>query len=118
MAIIRDVRGKTPKVGENTFLAETAVLIGDVTVGKDCSIWYGAVLRGDVNPIRIGNYGPYKALNYHRWSVCEGARILGKTLGIPVYKALREPIVRHFGEEFYTKLEVAAGMLNAEPTQE
>ncbi len=55
MAIIRSVRGKTPKVGENTFLAETAVLIGDVTVGRDCSVWYGAVLRGDVNTITIGD---------------------------------------------------------------
>ncbi len=44
-----------PEVGEGTFLAETAVLIGDVKVGGDCSIWYGAVLRGDVNSIRIGD---------------------------------------------------------------
>lgn len=55
MAIIKTIRGKTPKVGENTFLAETAVLIGDVNVGRDCSIWYGAVLRGDVNSITIGD---------------------------------------------------------------
>ncbi len=55
MALIRSVRGKVPKVGENTFLAETAVLIGDVTVGRDCSIWYGAVLRGDVNTIAVGD---------------------------------------------------------------
>jgi carbonic anhydrase/acetyltransferase-like protein (isoleucine patch superfamily) len=55
MAIIKSVRGKSPEVGENTFLAETAVLIGDVTVGRDCSIWYGAVLRGDVNKITIGD---------------------------------------------------------------
>ena len=55
MAIIRKVRGHEPQVGENTFLAETAVLLGDVTVGRDCSIWYGAVLRGDVNKIVIGD---------------------------------------------------------------
>ncbi|MDR2882999.1 MAG: gamma carbonic anhydrase family protein [Alistipes sp.] len=55
MAVIRSVRGKTPKVGENTFVAETAVLTGDVTVGRDCSIWYGAVLRGDVNTITVGD---------------------------------------------------------------
>lgn len=55
MAIIKEVRGHVPVVGEGTFLAETAVLIGDVTVGRDCSIWYGAVLRGDVNSIRIGD---------------------------------------------------------------
>lgn len=42
-------------MGENTFLAETAVLVGDVTVGRDCSIWYNAVLRGDVNTITIGD---------------------------------------------------------------
>ena len=55
MAIIKNVRGKSPKIGENTFLAETAVLIGDVTVGRDCSIWFGAVLRGDVNSIVVGD---------------------------------------------------------------
>ncbi|MBE6195502.1 MAG: gamma carbonic anhydrase family protein [Rikenellaceae bacterium] len=55
MAIIRKIRGHEPQVGEGTFLAETAVLLGDVTVGKDCSIWYGAVLRGDVNKITIGD---------------------------------------------------------------
>lgn len=55
MAIIRKVRGCTPSIGENTFLAETAVIIGDTTIGKDCSIWYGAVLRGDVNKITIGD---------------------------------------------------------------
>ena len=55
MALVREVRGHTPEIGENTFLAETAVIIGDVTIGKDCSIWYGAVLRGDVNKITIGD---------------------------------------------------------------
>ena len=55
MALVREVRGHTPEIGENTFLAETAVIIGDVTIGKDCSIWYGAVLRGDVNSITIGD---------------------------------------------------------------
>ena len=55
MALIRKVRGHVPEIGENTFLAETATIIGDVTIGKDCSIWYGAVLRGDVNKITIGD---------------------------------------------------------------
>jgi carbonic anhydrase/acetyltransferase-like protein (isoleucine patch superfamily) len=55
MALIRELRGITPQVGEGTFLAETAVLIGDVTIGEGCSVWYGAVLRGDVNKITIGN---------------------------------------------------------------
>ena len=55
MAIIKPLRGKSPIIGKNCFIAETAVIIGDVEIGDDCSIWYGAVLRGDVNPIRIGN---------------------------------------------------------------
>lgn len=55
MAVIREIKGMTPKFGENCFLAETSVVIGDVVMGDDCSIWYGAVLRGDVNSITIGN---------------------------------------------------------------
>ena len=55
MAYVKSVRGRTPKVGEGTFVAETAVLIGDVTIGKDCSIWYNTVLRGDVNTITVGD---------------------------------------------------------------
>lgn len=55
MAIIKKLNGVTPKIGKNCFLADNAVLVGDVVIGDDCSIWYGAVLRGDVNPIRLGN---------------------------------------------------------------
>ncbi|MDD3272845.1 MAG: gamma carbonic anhydrase family protein [Bacteroidales bacterium] len=55
MAIIRKLNGIAPKIGKNCFIAENAAIIGDVEIGDDCSIWYGAVLRGDVNPIRIGN---------------------------------------------------------------
>ena len=55
MAIIRNVRGFTPKIGKDTFLADNAVVVGDVTIGDECSIWFGAVLRGDVNTITLGN---------------------------------------------------------------
>ena len=55
MSIIREVRGFTPQIGENCFIAENAAIIGDVVIGNDCSIWYSTVLRGDVNSIRIGN---------------------------------------------------------------
>ncbi|MFW5754261.1 MAG: gamma carbonic anhydrase family protein [Marinilabiliaceae bacterium] len=54
MALIKTVRGFTPKIGENVFLADNATVIGDVEIGDDCSIWFNAVLRGDVNSIRIG----------------------------------------------------------------
>jgi len=55
MAIIKEVRGFTPKYGKNCFFAENAVVVGDVIMGDTCSIWFNAVLRGDVNSIRIGN---------------------------------------------------------------
>ncbi len=55
MAIIRNARGFTPKIGKDTFLADNAVVVGDVTIGDECSIWFGAVLRGDVNTITLGN---------------------------------------------------------------
>lgn len=55
MALIKSLRGITPKIGKNCFLAENATIIGDVEIGDDCSIWFNTVLRGDVNPIRIGN---------------------------------------------------------------
>jgi len=55
MALIIPVRGYTPKVGADTFLAENATLIGDVTLGEGCSVWFNTVLRGDVNTIKIGN---------------------------------------------------------------
>lgn len=55
MALIKELLGKTPIIGKEVFLAETAVIIGDVEIGEQCSIWYNAVLRGDVNSIIIGN---------------------------------------------------------------
>lgn len=55
MALIKSVRGFTPEIGENVYLAENATIVGDVIIGNDCSIWFNAVLRGDVNSIRIGN---------------------------------------------------------------
>ena len=55
MALIKSVRGFTPEIGENCFLADNATIIGDVKIGNDCSIWFSTVLRGDVNSIRIGN---------------------------------------------------------------
>lgn len=55
MALIIPLRGFTPQIGEGTYLAPNATVVGDVTVGSECSIWFNAVLRGDVNSIRIGD---------------------------------------------------------------
>ena len=53
--IIRELDGRKPVIGKNAFIAENAVLAGDVSMGEDCSIWYGAVLRGDVGSIVLGD---------------------------------------------------------------
>lgn len=55
MAIIKELNGERLAIGERAFLAETATIIGSVTMGDDCSVWYGAVLRADVGAIRIGD---------------------------------------------------------------
>ncbi len=55
MALIKSVKGKTPKYGKNCFIADNATLTGDVVMGDSCSIWFNAVIRGDVHSIRIGN---------------------------------------------------------------
>ena len=59
-------------------------------------------------PIRIGDCGPYKAVNYHRWDVCKAAVLLGRKEDVPVYKFLKEPLIRKFGEDWYAELELAA----------
>lgn len=55
MALIKSVRGFTPIIGNDCYLAENSTIIGDVIMGNDCSVWFNTVIRGDVNSIRIGN---------------------------------------------------------------
>ena len=55
MAIIKSVRGFSPIIGNNCFLAENATVVGEVILGDDCTVWFNAVVRGDVNTIKIGN---------------------------------------------------------------
>ena len=55
MALIKECRGFTPQFGEDCYLAENATVVGDVIMGSECSVWFNAVVRGDVNSIRMGN---------------------------------------------------------------
>ena len=55
MALIKTIKGISPEFGKEIFLAENATIVGDVITGDNCSIWFNAVVRGDVNSIRIGN---------------------------------------------------------------
>ncbi|HWK99348.1 MAG TPA: gamma carbonic anhydrase family protein, partial [Parapedobacter sp.] len=56
MSLILPVQGKYPQVGADCFIAENATVVGDVTLGNHCSVWFNAVIRGDVNHISIGAY--------------------------------------------------------------
>lgn len=55
MALIKKVKGKEPIIGKNCFLADNATIVGEVEIGEDCSVWFNAVVRGDVHYIKIGN---------------------------------------------------------------
>lgn len=53
--LVKSVNGKTPKIPADCYVAENATIVGDVTFGESCSVWFNAVVRGDVNSITIGN---------------------------------------------------------------
>jgi carbonic anhydrase/acetyltransferase-like protein (isoleucine patch superfamily) len=55
MALIKECRGFFPKTGSDCWFAENATIVGDVEMGNECSVWFNAVIRGDVNSIRMGN---------------------------------------------------------------
>ena len=55
MALIRECRGIEPKFGVDCWFADNATIVGDVVMGDQCSVWFSAVIRGDVNSIRMGN---------------------------------------------------------------
>lgn len=55
MALIKECRGFSPKYGSDCWFAENATIVGDVEMGNECSVWFNAVVRGDVNSIRMGN---------------------------------------------------------------
>lgn len=58
-------------------------------------------------PIRVKDFGTFKGVNYNRWDVCKAAVLLGQKEDLPVYKFLREPLIRKFGAEWYAELETA-----------
>ncbi|WP_321333793.1 DUF3109 family protein [uncultured Bacteroides sp.] len=58
-------------------------------------------------PIRVENYASYRAVNYHRWDVCKAAVLLGQKENLSIYKFLKEPLIRKFGEAWYSELEIA-----------
>lgn len=80
MALIKSVKKVFPQFGKNCFLADNATITGDVIMGDDCSIWFNAVIRGDVHSIRIGNNvniqdGAMIHCTYQKWPVSIGNNV-------------------------------------------
>jgi hypothetical protein len=65
-------------------------------------------------PIRTKQFNEYTALNYEKWDICEPACACGEKLDVPVYKFLKEPLIRAFGSEFYQELEIISRELDTE----
>ncbi len=63
-------------------------------------------------PVRIQNYSEFAAVNYHHWQICDDACALGKELQVPVYKFVKQALVRKFGEDWYKDLEEVANKYN------
>lgn len=79
---------------------------------EEGEIPYRKPLSCHLYPIRVTKLGKGVALNYHRWGICEPARILGKKESLPVFRFLKDPIQRAYGEEFYQELELVYSELN------
>ncbi len=69
-------------------------------------------------PVRLTRYSDFTAVNYHRWEVCRCAEALGKQTRTPLYRFLREPLIRAFGEEWYQEVKEIAALLEKESPRE
>ncbi|MCH2233467.1 MAG: DUF3109 family protein [Crocinitomicaceae bacterium] len=77
------------------------------TAYKDGKIPFNKPISCHLYPIRSRKFEKFEALNYDRWPICKDACTLGKDLSVPVYKFLKEPLIRKYGEDFYAELEEA-----------
>ena len=64
-------------------------------------------------PVRVKDYSEFSAVNYHRWPICETACTLGKELSVPVYKFVKDALVRKFGQDWYDELEIIASKMKS-----
>ena len=76
MALIKSYRSLAPKWGRDCYFSENATIVGDVTMGDECSVWFNAVVRGDVAPITIGNCTKLCTCDprdwpYTYWQLCD-----------------------------------------------
>jgi hypothetical protein len=109
---VRDWDGEkvTPTIGDNGACAyaltdERGILkCGIEQAYLDGKIGYKKPISCHLYPIRVTQYDDFDALNYDRWDICSAACVLGSQLGVPVYKFLKEPLIRKYGEDWYAEL--------------
>ncbi|PKP22976.1 MAG: gamma carbonic anhydrase family protein [Bacteroidetes bacterium HGW-Bacteroidetes-21] len=127
MALIKKVRGFTPVMGKNCFLAENATIVGEVEMGDDCTVWFNAVIRGDVHYIKMGNkvnvqdcaviHGTYQkaATNIgNNVSIAHGAVVHGCTIHDNVLVGMRAIIMDN--AVIHSNTIIAAGSVVLENT--
>ena len=108
--IDRDNEKVTPLIGRE----ECAYVVFEDKIARcaieqafeDGAIAFRKPVSCHLYPIRVGKLKQGVALNYHQWSICEPARILGEKEGLPVFRFLKDAIIRVYGEEFYGELEM------------
>lgn len=84
------------------------VLCGIEQAYNEGKIKYKKPISCHLYPIRIKEYSDFSAVNYNRWHICDDACTLGKELEVPVYKFLKAPLIRKFGEDWYNELDLVA----------
>lgn len=87
---------------------EDTALCGIEQAYNEGKLDYKKPISCHLYPIRIKEYSQFSAINYHRWHICDDACTLGKELEVPVYKFLKGPLIRKFGEDWYKELDAVA----------
>ncbi len=109
----------TPLIGEGGACAFTIFENGIAACGiekayNDGKIDFRKPVSCHLYPIRISQYKNYEAVNYHEWDVCSPACKLGNKLSVPVYRFVKDALIRKYGEHWYAELEQAVALINTE----
>ncbi|MDT8415675.1 MAG: DUF3109 family protein [Flavobacteriaceae bacterium] len=104
---------ETPLVGGKecayvVFDEKQTALCGIERAYRDGAIDWPKPISCHLYPVRLQQYSSFTAVNYHRWQICDDACKLGASLGVPVYKFVKDALIRKFGEGWYAKLEEVA----------
>ncbi|MGB3591767.1 MAG: DUF3109 family protein [Nonlabens sp.] len=91
-----------------TFTDDGKALCGIEAAYRDGATQFYKPISCHLYPVRVQDYTDFKAVNYHKWQICDDACTLGEELGVPVYKFLKEALIRKFGIAWYKELEEIA----------